>query len=122
MGNRHIWTVIGIALAALLGVSGLVVVCFAVMLTIIGAIAILGRGMLLLLLAHLSMVQAGWAAWRYDATIGALAVLIGGQAVSMARHGPVTSTTIPADWDTPGAGDAQSSSPPGLAGTSTACS
>jgi 4-hydroxybenzoate polyprenyltransferase len=128
---------------------------------VIGAIAILGRGMLLLLLAHLSMVQAGWAAWRYDATIGALALLVAGQAVSMARHGPLTRMTVPAGWDTaaarrgpqapvlsnapapggvvlswpspapqsaeppagvPARGDAQSSSPPGLAGTSTACS
>ena len=104
---------------------------------VIGAIAILGRGVLLLLLAHLSMVQAGWPAWRYGATIGALAVLIAGQAVSMARHGPVTRVTIPVGWDIPATrsaqstelsatavarDDTQSSRPPGVAGTSTACS
>ena len=91
----------------------------------------------LLLLAHLSMVQAGWPAWRYGATIGALAVLIAGQAVSMARHGPVTRVTIPVGWDIPATrsaqstelsatavarDDTQSSRPPGVAGTSTACS
>jgi 4-hydroxybenzoate polyprenyltransferase len=66
---------------------------------VIAAIAILGRGLLLLTLAHLSMVQVGWAAWQYDATIAALTLLIAGQTVSMARHGPITRVTIPAGWD-----------------------
>jgi hypothetical protein len=34
MGNRRVWTIIGIAVAAVLGVSGLVVVGFAVIVTI----------------------------------------------------------------------------------------
>jgi hypothetical protein len=63
---------------------------------VIAAIAILGRGLLLLTLAHLSMVQVGWAAWKYDARIAALTLLIAGQTVSMTRRGPISRVTIPA--------------------------
>jgi 4-hydroxybenzoate polyprenyltransferase len=56
---------------------------------LISAIAITGRGVILLLLAHLSMVAAAWPTVRYDAVIAALTVLAVGPAVSMARRGPV---------------------------------
>jgi 4-hydroxybenzoate polyprenyltransferase len=62
---------------------------------LITAIAIVGRGMILLLLAHLSMESAGWPAIRYDAVIGLLGIMIAGQATSMVRHGPITRRTIP---------------------------
>jgi hypothetical protein len=62
---------------------------------LITAIAIVGRCMILLLLAHLSMVSAGWPAYRYDAVIGMLCVLTADQASSMLRHGPITRCTIP---------------------------
>jgi 4-hydroxybenzoate polyprenyltransferase len=75
--------------------------------SIIAAIAILGRGMILLLLAHLSMVYAGWAGARYDAVIALLFLLTAGPALSMVRHGPVSRLTIPA-WGFAGsAGDEQ---------------
>jgi hypothetical protein len=49
----------------------------------------------MLLFAHLSMTEAGWAGWRYLLVIAALGVLTAGMAASMARHGPITRTTIP---------------------------
>ena len=61
---------------------------------LISAIAIIGRGVILLLLAHLSMIQAGWTGPRYLLVIGALAVLTAGLAATMARHGPITRTTV----------------------------
>lgn len=64
---------------------------------LITAIAIIGRGMILLLLAHLSMVCAGWSAFRYDAVIGMLGIVTAGQAASMVRHGPITRRTIPVE-------------------------
>jgi 4-hydroxybenzoate polyprenyltransferase len=57
---------------------------------LISATAIAGRGMVLLLLAHLSMVSAGWGVIRYDAVIGLLGLLTIGQMVSMVRYGPQT--------------------------------
>lgn len=64
---------------------------------IITAIAIVGRGMILLLLAHLSMVTAGWPAAAYGVVMAALSLAIAGPAVSVARHGPVSRLTVP-DW------------------------
>jgi 4-hydroxybenzoate polyprenyltransferase len=63
---------------------------------VIAAIAITGRGMMLLLLAHLSMMSAHWSIIRYDAVIAALTLLTFGPAVSTARHGPLARLTIPA--------------------------
>jgi 4-hydroxybenzoate polyprenyltransferase len=62
---------------------------------LISGTAIIGRGMVLLLLAHLSMVSAHWGVVRYDAVIGMISLLTIGQAVSMFRYGPVTRLTIP---------------------------
>jgi hypothetical protein len=62
---------------------------------LIAAIAITGRGMILLLLAHLSMTDAHWAAWRYDAVLAALAAVTAGPAWSMIRHGPASRLTVP---------------------------
>jgi 4-hydroxybenzoate polyprenyltransferase len=59
---------------------------------LISAIAIVGRGMVVLLLAHLSMTQA----FPLSGTVvAALSVLIAGQARSMVRHGPVARLTVP---------------------------
>jgi 4-hydroxybenzoate polyprenyltransferase len=58
---------------------------------LISGTAIAGRGMVLLLIAHLSM--AGWGALRYDTVIGMLSLLTIGQLVSMARYGPVARLT-----------------------------
>jgi hypothetical protein len=51
--------------------------------------------MMLLLLAHLSMMSAHWSIIRYDAVIAALTLLAFGPAISMARHGPPTRRTVP---------------------------
>jgi 4-hydroxybenzoate polyprenyltransferase len=62
---------------------------------LISATAITGRGMVLMLLAHLSMVWAHWGVVRYDAVIATLSLLTIGQTVSMVRYGPVTRLTVP---------------------------
>jgi 4-hydroxybenzoate polyprenyltransferase len=63
---------------------------------VVAAIAIVGRGMMLMLLAHLSMTSADWSAVRYGAVIAALTLLTVGPAISMARRGPVTRLVVPA--------------------------
>jgi 4-hydroxybenzoate polyprenyltransferase len=52
---------------------------------VISAIAIVGRGMLVTLLAHLTLVDAGWPAFAYLGVLIALAASILGQAWTMAR-------------------------------------
>ncbi len=60
---------------------------------LIAGLAIIGRGVILLLLAHLSMLETGWPGWRNALVIGGLGVLTAGMAASMVRHGPVTRST-----------------------------
>ncbi|HEY1572570.1 MAG TPA: UbiA family prenyltransferase [Pseudonocardiaceae bacterium] len=57
---------------------------------LISAVAIVGRGMLLLLLAHQELVTAAWAPWAYDGVLAALIALTAAQAVIMLRHGPAS--------------------------------
>ena len=57
---------------------------------LISGLAIIGRGVILLLLAHLSMLETGWPGWRNALVIGGLGMLTAGMAASMVRHGPVT--------------------------------
>jgi 4-hydroxybenzoate polyprenyltransferase len=64
---------------------------------LISATAIVGRGMIVMLFAHLSMTAANWGAVRYSVVLAGLAVLTAGQAVDMLRHGPVTRLTVPDD-------------------------
>ena len=56
---------------------------------LISGVAIVGRGMLVLLLAQLSMAQQHWATPAQEATIGALLLVTIGPAVTMVKHGPV---------------------------------
>jgi 4-hydroxybenzoate polyprenyltransferase len=56
---------------------------------LIAAIAIVGRGMILILMAHLSMTDERWSALGAGVVLGALTTLIAGQAAAMAWHGPV---------------------------------
>ncbi len=65
---------------------------------LIAAIAIVGRGMLLLLIAHLSMAAAHWGALGQAAVSAGLVAATAGQAVSMALRGPVTRRTVPPGW------------------------
>jgi 4-hydroxybenzoate polyprenyltransferase len=69
---------------------------------LISSIAILGRGMVLMLLAHLSMVTAHWPAPGYDAVLVLLALGTLGQAARMALVGPAARLTVP-DWLAAGA-------------------
>ncbi|MFJ4844369.1 MULTISPECIES: UbiA prenyltransferase family protein [unclassified Streptomyces] len=71
---------------------------------LISAIAIVGRGMVLLLLAHLSMLQAHWTVLGESAALAALLVVTAGQAATMAVSGPVTRLTVPFSEAKAGAG------------------
>lgn len=64
--------------------------------TIISAIAITGRGMLVTVLAHFSMTAAHWSAAAYRGVLATLVVLTMAQATTMLRHGPTTQLTVPA--------------------------
>jgi hypothetical protein len=60
---------------------------------VISAMAIVGRGMLLVLLAHLGM-RAHWAVLPYDAVIAGLVLMTALQATTMFRRGPITRLTV----------------------------
>ncbi len=64
---------------------------------LISAAAIVGRGTLVALLAHLSMTHAHISAPVHNAALGALGLVVAGQAVRMVRRGPVTSLTVPTE-------------------------
>ncbi|HEX3590768.1 MAG TPA: UbiA family prenyltransferase [Pseudonocardiaceae bacterium] len=68
---------------------------------VISALAIVGRGMLLLLLAHLEMVtmRTGWP--EYNGLMAGLVVLFAGQAIVMFRRGPITRTTVSSGGQVP---------------------
>jgi 4-hydroxybenzoate polyprenyltransferase len=61
---------------------------------LIAVVAIIGRGMLVALLAHLSMAYANWPVLASSAVVAALAVITAGQARSMLSRGPITRRTI----------------------------
>jgi 4-hydroxybenzoate polyprenyltransferase len=65
---------------------------------LISAIAILGRGSLVTVIAHLSTVDAGWSAGAATALVAAIAVLALGQATTMARWGPASRLRVPPGW------------------------
>jgi 4-hydroxybenzoate polyprenyltransferase len=64
---------------------------------IISAIAVVGRGMLLLLLAHLEMTYLAtrWPPVAADVVLFMLVFVTAAQAVTMFRHGPITRLTVP---------------------------
>jgi 4-hydroxybenzoate polyprenyltransferase len=81
---------------------------------LISSVAILGRGMILLVLAHLSMVAAHWQSAGYVAVLALIGLGTGGQAVRMIRVGPVTRLTVPG-WVSAGAGQPAARALPGRA-------
>ena len=66
--------------------------------SIISAMAIVGRGVVVCIIAHLGMVDEGWASWQTSAMTVALATLTLGQAATMLRFGPVVALRVPAAW------------------------
>jgi 4-hydroxybenzoate polyprenyltransferase len=72
---------------------------------LISGIAIVGRGLIVTLFAHLSMVDAGWPDVAYGGVMAALAAIVVGQAWTMVGRGPATRLTVPAGWVTAGARD-----------------
>ncbi|GAA4349681.1 UbiA family prenyltransferase [Angustibacter luteus] len=63
---------------------------------LVGAIAVVGRGLVAGLLAHLAMRPLGWTAWQQALTLLALGVLTAGLASDLLRHGPQVRGTAPA--------------------------
>ena len=61
---------------------------------LISAIAIVGRGMIVILAAHLSMTDAGWSALRASLVIAALTAATASLVDSMLRHGPAARLTL----------------------------
>ncbi|SNS53976.1 4-hydroxybenzoate polyprenyltransferase [Actinomadura meyerae] len=76
---------------------------------LIAALAIVGRGIVLVLLVHLGVSDAHWSAWSYAGVMGTLTAGMLYLAVVMARRGPViTSTRYPFDR----AGASERATPP----------
>lgn len=65
---------------------------------LISAIAILGRGMLLSVIAHLGMADAHWPAMAAGAALAAIVVVCMGQAITMANKGPTRRLRLPEAW------------------------
>ena len=65
---------------------------------LISAIAIVGRGAIVSVVAHLAAVDAGWTAGRGAVLLVAVAGVFLGQAAVMARRGPSSRLAVPAEW------------------------
>lgn len=65
---------------------------------LISAIAILGRGMILSVIAHLGMTDSRWPAVAAGAAVAAIVVVCVGQAVTMAKNGPTCRLRVPETW------------------------
>ena len=63
---------------------------------LISAIAIVGRGQLLVLLAMLSLALRSQV--LVSSLVAAVAIVTGGQAMKMLRRGPLMRHTVPTDW------------------------
>jgi hypothetical protein len=64
---------------------------------LVGAVAVVGRGLLTALLAHLSMRPTGWVAWQQAVVLAAIAVLTGGLVDDLLRHGPQVRGRVPVE-------------------------
>ena len=67
---------------------------------LVGAVALVGRGMIVTLVGHLAMTDARWPGVASAAVTGALAFVVLGATRSMARRGPRGRLTLPASWVT----------------------
>lgn len=63
---------------------------------VIATIAIIGRGMLVLVFAHQQLLTAHWPGWAYNAIMAALILLTALQSYVMWHRGPITRLTAPA--------------------------
>ena len=65
--------------------------------TLISSVALIGRGMIVTLIAHFAMMGARLAAPAYDGLLLATGALVLGTTARMLRHGPSTRLTVPSD-------------------------
>lgn len=65
---------------------------------LISAIAILGRGMVLTLIAHLGMTDQRWPAVAAAGVLLAIVGICAGQATNMAKNGPTRHLHLPRSW------------------------
>ena len=68
---------------------------------LISAIAVLGRGVVVSLLAQLCMTAAHWSSANRTGALSVLAAVMMGQAATMARRPPRTGLRAPATWAAP---------------------
>lgn len=64
----------------------------------ISAIAIVGRGLLVLLIGHLTTTAVGWAPFASGLFTAAVVAFTVGQAITMARYGPSVRASVPSAW------------------------
>jgi len=64
---------------------------------LVGAVAVIGRGLVAVLLAHLSVRPLGWAGWQQAALLLAITLVTLGLASDLLRHGPRVSGRAPSD-------------------------
>ena len=105
---RGFTVVLGIALAVELAVELAFVLVLLALLSIdrgargdewlVSAIAILGRGTIVVLLAHLSMLDAHWPALAHALVLGSVVTITSAQAWTMLRFGPVSRVVVPLQW------------------------
>ena len=69
--------------------------------SLISALAIVGRGMVVTVVAHLGMTDAGWSRPTSAAILAAITGVVLGQAVTMARKGPLSRLRVPSSWPRP---------------------
>jgi 4-hydroxybenzoate polyprenyltransferase len=81
---------------------------------LIAAIALVGRGMITILVVHLSLDDAGRSALATSALTVALSIIVLGQVHTMLRHGPRTRTKVPATWWAEPGGGRVSLPPPSM--------
>jgi 4-hydroxybenzoate polyprenyltransferase len=66
--------------------------------SLISAVAIVGRGTIVTIFAHLSMTDARWSGMAYGACMIVLTAVVAGGAQTMARRGPTSRLTVPVSW------------------------
>ena len=66
--------------------------------SLISALAIVGRGTIVTLFAHLSITDARWSGTAYRGCMLVLMSVVIGQASTMARRGPTSRLTVPVKW------------------------
>ena len=98
--NAGLGAVLGVCLVAALGLLGALSADRGARRdeSLISAVAIIGRGTVVTIIAHLSMTDAHWSGVAYRSVMFGLVLVVLGPALTMVRRGPVSKLTVPAHW------------------------